>query len=292
MRPIYLIAAAMLGITSANAQDARSGATIFEKPYWTSTPIIEALGRAEVELPPNRASFSVSFVETDRDATTAMASAVERARIAYDTIKAVAGDSAQVTTSVRVVPYYEQYKDRNGDRIENRRPDKVKGYEGRASVSVIMLDVRKAGEARAAALVLGPENAGSLRLYLERTAQVNRQAYEAAVRDAAARANSSASAAGTTLGKLLVIQEGQGPCLGRWTSQSGRVQPPHIVEIAPAVRDERAMSTIIVTASKTVNGREETVTITQADIDALDLPSDEPPQTVSAKVCVLYAVGD
>ncbi len=277
MRPIYLIAAAMLGITSANAQDARSGATIFEKPYWTSTPVIEALGRAEVELPPNRASFSVSFVETDRDATTAMASAVERARIAYDAIKAVAGDSAQVTTSVRVDPYYEQYKDRNGDRIENRRPDKVKGYEGRASVSVIMLDVRKAGEARAAALVLGPENAGNLRLYLERTAQVNRQAYEAAVRDAAA---------------LLVIQEGQGPCLGRWTSQSGRVQPPHIVERTPTVRDERAMSTVIVTASKTVNGREEIVTITRADIDALDLPSDEPPQTVSAKVCVLYAVGD
>ena len=293
MKTAYLIAIAFLGVAGANAQNVRSGDTIvFEKPYWTETPVIEVLGRAEIELPPNRASFSVSFVETNKDAKIAMRSAVERARIAYDAVKAVAGDSARVTTSVQVDPYYEQYRDRDGDRIENRRADKVKGYEGRASVAVTMLDVSKAGEARAAALVLGPENSGNLRLYLERTAEINRQAYEAAVNDAAARARASARAASATLGRVLVIQEGQGPCLGRWTSQPGRtLSRNEFVSASPVTSANRRQSTVVVTGSLLANGREQEVIITQADIDALNLPSDKPPQTVTAKVCVLYAIG-
>lgn len=292
MKKTLTSAAIALSVSSlACAQDARSGTTVFEQPYWTQTPVIEALGRAEVELAPNRASFSVSFVEVNKDSKVAMQSAVERARIAYDAVKAVAGDAARVTSSVQVEPYYEQYRDRDGDRIENRRADKVKGYQGRASISVTMLDVSKAGEARAAALVLGPENSSSLRLYLERTAEVNRQAYEAAVTDAAARAEASARAVGAKLGRVLVIQEGSGPCLGSWTSQPGRITSRSRSN-ASDVNERRTLDTVVVTSQKMVNGREETVTITQADINALNLPSDKPPQTVSAQVCVLYAVGD
>ena len=34
------------------------------------------------------------------------------------------------------------------------------------------------------------------------------------------------------------------------------------------------------------------VTITQADIDALDLPSDTPRQSISSSVCMIYSVGN
>ena len=266
---------------------------VFEEPYWTRRPVIEALGRAELELPPNRASFSVSFIETDRDADDAMQAVVSRARIAYDAIKAVAGDSARVTTSVTVKAYYEQYRDRDGDRVQNVRPDKVEGYESTASVSVTVTDIALAGEARAAALVLGPESSSYMRVSLERTAEVNRQAYEAAVADAAARAKASATAAGSSLGRLLVMQEGKGPCLGQWTSQPGRVARGY-ASAAPnaSYESDARQNSIVVTGTRRSGGsREEAVTITQDDIDTLNLPSDQPPQTVQAQVCAVYAAG-
>ncbi len=251
--------------------------------------MIEVLGRANLEVPPNRASFNVSFVETDRDANDAMRLAVERGRAAYNAIKAIAGASARVQTSVSVNPYYEQYRDKDGDRIENRRADKVKGYEARVSVSVTVTDVSKAGSARAAALALGPEDSSSMRVYLERTAELNRQAYEAAVADAAARARMSASAAGTRLGRLMVLQEGNGPCLGRWTTQPGIVpQRPEYARAAPAPMMKARQDSIVVTAAK-IGGRD--VAITRADIEALDLPSDDTPQSVQSSVCAIYAVG-
>lgn len=275
----------------ASALPASAQELVFETPYWTEAPVIEAQGRATLEVPPNRASFNVQFKETDKDAKDAMELAVQRGRAAYDTIKAVARESARVQTSVSVDPYYEQYRVRDGDRVENRRADKVKGYEAIVSVNVEVTDVSKAGEARAAALALAPESSSSLRTYLERTAELDRKAYEAAVADAAARARASASAANARLGKLLVLQEGQGPCLGQWTSQPGVVvRNRSVTHAAPAVSRTapRALETVTVTATK--RGGEDIV-ITQDDIDALNLPSDETPETVQARVCAVYAVG-
>ena len=265
---------------------------VFETPYWTEAPVIEAIGRANLQVAPNRASFNVNFTETNKDAKNAMRLAVERGRIAYDAIKAVAGDTARVQTSVSVDPYYEQYRTKEGDRVENRRADKVKGYEATVTVNVTVTDVDTAGKARAAALVLGPESSSRLNVFLERTAEINREAYEAAVADAAARARASAKAAGAQLGKLMVVQEGNGPCLGRWTTQAGIVMrsrspappPPSPQRTAPM---ERKLETVTVTSSM-VGG--ETITITQDDIDALNLPSDENPQDVQASVCAIYAV--
>ena len=258
---------------------------VFEQPYWTKSPVIEAQGRAKLEVPPNRASFGVEFRETGANADDAMQAAVERARLAYTTVKKVAGDDARVTSSVSVEPYYKQYRDKNGDRIENNRADKVEGYAAKVSLKVIMLDVDKAGKARAAALALGPEQSSRMRIYLERTAEVNRQAYEAAVTDAAKRAEASAKAAGAKLGHLMVLQEGNGPCLGSWTSQPGRVMNRYsMARNAPMA----AEASPVVASARFKNGK--TITISQADIDALNLPSDRVPQTVTASVCAVYAV--
>ncbi len=46
---------------------------------------------------------------------------------------------------------------------------------------------------------------------------------------------------------------------------------------------------VAVTASK-IGG--ETVSITHADIDSLNLPSDEPKQIISARVCTILATSD
>jgi len=282
MNRILCIAAATASLSAgASAQD-----DIFEQPYWTERPVIEAMGRAQIEVMPNRARFSVSFVETDKDSDDAMALAVERARAAYETIKTVAGDEARVTTSVSVSPYFEQYRDRDGDRIENRRADKVAGYEARASLNVVATDTAKAGNARAAALALGPQESGSMSIYLEETTELLQQAHAAAVADASARARLGAEAAGTSLGRLLVLQEGYGPCLGQWTTGTGRTPSPPPPPPAPTMA-EAAMDSMVVT-SASIGGR--AVEITQDQIDALNLPTDPEPRTISASVCAVYSV--
>ncbi|MBB34765.1 MAG: hypothetical protein CME88_03905 [Hirschia sp.] len=282
-----LLALVVLAFAAPMAIAQESG-LVFTQPYWTQKPVIEAQGRSQVELAPNRATFSVSFVETDKQADDAMSLAVEKARIAYDAIKAVAGDKALVSTSVNVEAYYEQYRDKDGDYYENERPDKVKGYEATALLNVQVKDVAVAGTARAAALALGPQSSDTLNVYLEPTAEVMRLAFESAVEDGAARAKASAKAAGMTLGSLLVLQEGSGPCLGSWSTSAG-MDNRYYSAAAPAPMAEMMRDSVVVTGSKRDGS---TVTITQADIDALNLPSDLPPQTMSASVCMVYAVGE
>lgn len=283
MKLKFLFVSVLFGASAAMAQMSETPLA-FETPYWTEKPVIEVLGRANLELPPNRGEFSVQFIETDRDAKSAMQTAVERARGAYAAIKAVAAEHAEVTTSVAVSPYYEQYRDRDGDRIENRRADKVIGYEARVSVQVLVKNVELAGEARAAALALGPEESNPLSIYLQRSADALRLAYDAAVQDGAERARLSAAAAGAPLGELLVIQEGQGPCLGQWSNGMGAV----IANREPRTNASRKMSTVSVTASRL----EAVPDVSIAEIEALNLPSDQPVQSIGAQVCMIYAIGE
>ena len=259
----------------------------FTTPYWTRVPVIEVLGRADMQVAPNRANFSVTYLETDKDSKKAMQLAVERGRLAYETIKKAAGKESVIQSSVNVTALYEQYKDKDGNRIDNERSDKIRAYEARVTLSVTVEDVSKAGTARAGALALGPENSTGLSTYLQRTTEMNREAYEAAVKDAAARAEATAKASGSKLGKLMVVQEGSGPCLGNWSSMAGSdydyynksyamAPPPPPPPPPPPM------------ASGMIDGRQ--VTITQADIDALNLPSDDKSQPVSASVCMIYQI--
>jgi len=263
----------------------------FVTPYWTRSPVIEVLGRANMEVTPNRASFSVTYLETDKDSRKAMQLAVERGRLAYETIKKTAGDSAVIQSSVNVTALYEQYKDKDGNRIDNERSDKIRAYEARVTLSVIVDEVAKAGAARAGALALSPENSTGLSTYLERTTEMNLASYEAAVKDGAARARATAAASGATLGNLMVVQEGSGPCLGQWSSMAGSDydyyrSAPAAMAPAPPPPPPRP-SSVTVTAAR-IGGQQ--VTITQADIDSLNLPSDDKSQQISSSVCMIYAL--
>ena len=84
----------------------------------------------------------------------------------------------------------------------------------------------------------------------------------------------------------MVVQEGSGPCLGNWSSQSGNDY--NYYEKTYAVAAPPAPSAPAPVASGMVGGQQ--VTITQADIDALNLPSDDMKQSVSASVCMIYKI--
>ncbi len=259
----------------------------FVTPYWTRVPVIEAIGRANMEVAPNRANFSVTYLETDKDSKDAMRLAVERGRLAYDTIKKTAGETAIIQSSVNVTALFEQYRDKDGNRIDDQRSDKIRAYEARVTLNVTVEDVSKAGPARAGALALGPENSTGLSTYLERTTEMNLAAYEAAVVDAAARAAATAKASGARLGKLMVVQEGGGPCLGNWSSMAGSDDDYYRAVAAPPPPPPPPPPPMAL-SSGVIGGQ--TVTITQADIDALNLPTDDASQQISSSVCMIYAI--
>jgi uncharacterized protein YggE len=283
-----LALATVAGLPSALAQGAPDFQDeAFTTPYWTRVPVIEVLGRANMQVAPNRASFSVTYLETDKDSKKAMQLAVDRGRLAYETIKKAAGEGAIVQSSVNVTALYEQYKDKDGNRIDNQRSDKIRAYEARVTLSVTVEQVSKAGTARAGALALGPENSSGLSTYLELTTDLNREAYETAVKDGAARAKATAAASGAKLGKLMVVQEGSGPCLGSWASMAGS-DYDYYSKAMPAYAPPPPPPPPAPIASGMVGGQQ--VTITQADIDALNLPSDDRKQSVSSSVCMIYQI--
>lgn len=266
----------------------------YVRPYWWDKPVVEGLGRAMIEVAPNRARFDLAFVETDSKSDEAMKKAVARSKIAYDAIKKVAGDKARVSTSVNVNAYYKQYKDKEGNIQTNMRADQVDGYEARVSMVVTLTDAALAGRARAAALALGPQDMNPIYIYLEQTPDMQRRALDEAAKDARARAQLAAGAAGGRLGDLLIVQEGTDSCMGNWSSgQVARVlggdngyYPPPAYAPPPPPPPPPAPSPQV--ASGQV-GRM-AVTVTEKDLVALDLPSDPNPQTISANVCMIYTL--
>ena len=268
----------------------------YVRPYWWDKPVVEGLGRALIEVAPNRARFDLAFVETADKSDEAMKKAVQRSKIAYDAIKKIAGDKARVSTGVNVTAFYKQYKDKEGNVQTNYRADQVDGYEARVTMVVVLTDPALAGKARAAALALGPQSVNPINIYLEQTPDMQRRALDEAAKDARARAQLSASAAGGRLGDLLIVQEGTDSCMGNWsTGQVARVlggdnygggYPPPAYAPPPPPPPPAPPSPAI--ASGQV-GRQ-TITVSEMDLAALDLPSDSSPMTIQSSVCMIYTL--
>lgn len=288
---VVTTAAAVLA-PAAMAQEAGQ----YVRPYWWDKPVVEGLGRALIEVAPNRARFDLAFVETADKSDEAMKKAVQRSKIAYDAIKKIAGDKARVSTGVNVTAFYKQYKDKEGNVQTNYRADQVDGYEARVTMVVVLTDPALAGKARAAALALGPQSVNPINIYLEQTPDMQRRALDEAAKDARARAQLSASAAGGRLGDLLIVQEGTDSCMGNWsTGQVARVlggdnygggYPPPAYAPPPPPPPPAPPSPAI--ASGQV-GRQ-TITVSEMDLAALDLPSDSSPMTIQSSVCMIYTL--
>lgn len=289
MKLNQLILAAAAAAIAAPAAFAQDGDT-FVRPYWWDKPVVEGLGRSLVEVAPNRARFDLAFVETDGKSEEAMRKAVARSKIAYDALKAVAGDKSRITTSVNVEAYYKQYRDKDGNMQTNYRPDQVDGYQARVTMVVVLTDPALSGRARAAALALGPQDVNPISIYLEQTPELQRRALDEAAKDGRARAQLAATAAGGRLGDLLVVQEGNDSCMGNWSSgqvartidNGGYAQPAYAPPPPPPAPPPAPV------ARGQVGGQ--TITITEKDLAALDLPSDANPQTIQASVCMIYTL--
>jgi uncharacterized protein len=280
MRTILLAAALAMLAGAAQAQD-----RAFTRPYWLDRGVIEAIGRAQNETAPDRASFSVTFTETAHEAREASANAADRARLAAAAMRQRGGAGVEIRSSVSLTPIYHEYRDSGGQRQSSERADQIDNYAASVVLSVDINDTARAEDVRAAALAVGPEDVGELSYELRQTTEAQRRVYAAAVEDAAARAHAAAGAAGAHLGALLALQDGQGPCMGEWyVPQPGYADRRQYAPNAPAPA-QMANEQIVVTGSR---GRQ--LTLTAQDIERLQLPADPPRIALSAQVCAVYAI--
>lgn len=282
MRMMFLTTT-LLFAGSAVAQEQSSG---FDRPYWLDRSVIEAIGRAELEVMPDRAAFSVTFERTAREAGDASAQAADRGRLAVAAMRQRGGDAVEIRSAVTMQANYEEYRTREGVVEQREGAENIRSYTARVTLQVEVSDVARASSVRAAALAVGPEQAQPLAFSLRLTTEHNRRVFAAAAADAAARARAAAEASATRLGPLLVLQEGQGPCLGAWYgSRPGSFAPSP----SPPPPRQQGANYDAVAAITDLRGRQ--MVVTQEQIDRLDLPADIEPIRLQAMVCAVYGAG-
>ena len=251
-------------------------------PIWARGPVIEAQGRAFIEVPANRSSFNVTFERNEAESTDATAAVVDVVTVATQAIRQAANDQVRINANLSVRPYYQQIERSRGDNVvlvENVHPDALLGYVASVRINVTVLAPERTDAVRGAALAAGPTSAGAVRFSLEPTVENQRTAFSAALDDAHARARAAAELSGAQLGKLLLVQEGQGPCVGFPSTRVGRstIPPP---PIPPPPAPAQLAGTFGAAAVQEIDDAAERYA----------LAADPSPQRVKALVCTVYAV--
>ena len=277
---------AIICVSPFSAFGQSSGEAGDATPIWARGPVIEAQGRAFIEVPANRSSFNVTFERNEAESADATAAVVDVATVATQAIRQAANDQVRINANLSVRPYYQQIERSREDNagvimvelIENVHPDALLGYVASVRINVTVLAPERTDAVRGAALAAGPTSAGAVRFSLEPTVENQRTAFSAALDDAHARARAAAELSGAQLGKLLLVQEGRGPCVGSPSTRVGRSAaippPPAPAAPAPVAGTSRA-------------------TAVQEIVDAAEryaLAADPNPQRVEARVCTVYAV--
>lgn len=163
--------------------------------------------------------------------TAAMTSVLARLKalgIAEDDIK---------TTGVSLNPVYEQRP--------NQTTNQITGYAASNTVMVTVRDIRRAGEILDAAITAGANVAGGVRFGIKDDEQYRRQAVDAAVKSARARADAIAAAAGVRIAAIQSITD----------ESEGRRGPPELFSAAPAMAPGAARDVPVQPGQMTITGR-------------------------------------
>lgn len=206
MRRLILIAGLFLAATPALAQTAAPAPSPYDKaPWWMKESVITQTGYVFTELPANRANFSASFQTTDDTADKAQSKAVAQTKALMQALDKLGKDAVRVTTDFSMRTLYEQYRDKNGEKVENQRGDKINGYQVSLNLNVEVRDMTQLERAYALVLAASPDSTGQVYFSLQADNATNTWLYTEAVQDAHVRALQAAEAAGAKLGAVKVI---------------------------------------------------------------------------------------
>lgn len=163
--------------------------------------LVTVSGEGEVRAEPDIAVVTVGVTHTDPDAQTAMDEVSRRlaAVIAAARSLGVEGRDIQ-TTGLSLSPIYRQ-------RRSGEETPEIEAFRASNSVSLTVRDLPRASRVLDAALAAGANTIGGLRFGLSDPERLRLEALAAAVRNAEARAQTMAAAAGVTLTGVVSIQE-------------------------------------------------------------------------------------
>ena len=217
---------------TAQTPPAEIGQRYIPAPWWMREPVIASLGSVRVELPANRARFGAQFSAVDRDAATATAAAARKVAELDAGLRAIGADRVRLTTTFVTRPLFDQYRDKDGNLVDNQRADKIDRYEVAASLDVEVRDIAALEPAYNAVVAARPSSVGAVSFTLEPDNKVKAALANEAVRDAARRARAAADASGARLGAVKIVDPTARVCrtdvLAGWPSYAAGARPTDV----------------------------------------------------------------
>lgn len=234
MRKAIYATATLLSLSSASlafgqTPPAQLGAQYIPAPWWMRDPIIASLGSVRVELPANRARFSAEFSAVERDTAAATAAAARKIAQLDAALRATGADRVRITTTFTTRALYDQYRDKDGTLIDNRRADKIDRYEVSASLDIEVRDIAALENAYNAVIAAKPTSVGAVSFSLSPDNKTRSALANEAIRDATRRARTAVEASGARLGAVKIIDPTARVCrtdvLAGWPSYVGGTSP-------------------------------------------------------------------
>jgi hypothetical protein len=297
MRASLLLAAALAPVlfaaspAQAQTPPAELGARYVPAPWWMREPVIASIGHVRAELPANRAGFSATFQSVESTAAEATRKSADQVRALGRSLAAFGSDKVQVETTFHMRPLYDQYRDREGNLIDNQRADRVERYAVDAQVSVRVRDTALLERVYATVLAARPTSTQPVYFSLEPGNEALTAMHREAVADAALRARQAAESAGARLGAVKVIDPTARACqtdvLAGWPSYEADNQQARTV----------AAEEIVVTGSRGRPAPPPPPPPPPAAPGApvadslMQLPLQPPLQELTARACVVYSLG-
>lgn len=167
--------------------------------------ILSVSGEGEVRAVPDQAQLSAGVVTHGKTAAEALAANSTAMNSVFAALKKRGVPEKSITTSnFSVNPQYPPYRQ---DAPQEDRT-RIIGYEVSNQVTVILDDVSKVGATLDALVASGANQAGGVSFTIRDPKPLMKEAREEAVKEAVAKAQTLAKAAGVTLGPIISISEG------------------------------------------------------------------------------------
>ncbi|HEX8233244.1 MAG TPA: SIMPL domain-containing protein [Caulobacteraceae bacterium] len=283
-----LLSLACAGAAAAQTPPATIGERYVPAPWWMREPVIASVGHVRTETPANRARFAASFQVVDRTAEAATGKAAEKVRELGRALAAYGAERARVETTFSMQPIFDQYRDKEGNLLENRRPDKIEAYQVSANVAVEVRDPAYLERVYATVLAARPSAVQPVSFGLEPSNEITTWLAGESVKDAARRARMAAEAAGSRLGPVRVIDP------------SGRACETDVLAGWPSYGQGAPLATDVDAAEVMVRGSRVAMAppppppppppAPGMEAPAL-LPLQPPLHELTAQACVVYALG-
>lgn len=286
---LALVLSLSAGVAAAQTTPASVAPRAYDPaPWWMDKPIIASTGHVTTEVPANRATFSATYDAVDRDLVQATRLAIQKAKAVTGALTAFGPQNVRVESSVNVRPLYEQYRDKEGNRIDNARADKIDSYQVTVTMQVEVRDVRLVEPAYAILVSAKPSATQPARFRLEPDDATLSQMFKLAVEDARRRAESATVAAGAKLGSVRLIDPTGRACqtdvlVAGAPRGYGSVEPSRIPPL-PVPPVEHRIEEIVVTAQKRA----------EADglkPEAVQMPIQTPLERLQSQACVVFSLG-